>query len=81
MNHHGKQNHAQYRCMVFNQIGLKPVCSVSKKAIYIDLVFFFSGKEATGRMVSHNKETDQTVKTQNFPAGKTFPATQDFNFE
>ena len=22
-------------------------------------------------MVSHNKETDQTVKTQNFPAGKT----------
>ena len=23
-------------------------------------------------MVSHNKETDQTVKTQTFPAGKTF---------
>ena len=23
-------------------------------------------------MVSHNKEADQTLKTQNFPAGKTF---------
>ena len=23
-------------------------------------------------MVSHNKEADQTVKTQNFPAGKTY---------
>ena len=22
-------------------------------------------------MISHNKEADQTVKTQNFPAGKT----------
>ena len=60
----------QYRCMVFNQIGLKPVCSA--KNIYIDLVFFFSDKEATVRMVSHNKEAGQSVKTQNFPAGKTF---------
>ena len=31
----------------------------------------FSDKEATGRMVSHNKEADQTVKTQHFPEGKT----------
>ena len=34
------------------------------------LVFLFSDKEATGRMVSHNKEADETVKTQHFPAGK-----------
>ena len=38
-----------------------------------DLVpgILFSGKGATGVMVSHNKEADQTVKTQHFPAGKT----------
>ena len=58
--------HTQYRCMVFNQIGLNR--SAQHKAI--DPLFFFSDKEATGRMVSHNKEADQTVKTQHFLAGK-----------
>ena len=32
---------------------------------------FFSDKEATGRMLSNNKEADQTVKTQHSPTGKT----------
>ena len=31
----------------------------------------FSDEEATRRMVSQNKEADQTVKTQHFPTGKT----------
>ena len=60
----------QYRCMVFNQIRLKPVCS-AKIYLYRSSILF-SDKEATGHMVSHNKEADQIVKTQNFPAGKTF---------
>ena len=60
----------QYRCMVFNKIGLKPVCS-AKSYLYRSSILL-SNKEATGRMVSHNKEADQTVKTQNYPAGKTF---------
>ena len=55
--------------MVFNQIEHKPVCS-AKSYIHMYLVFLFSDKEATGRMVSHNKEADETVKTQHFPAGK-----------
>ena len=54
----------QYRCMVFIQIGLKPVCSAKSYRSNI----LFSDKEATGRMVSHNKEPDQTVITQHFPA-------------
>ena len=50
--------------MVFNQIGLKPVCSVISYSSSI----LFSDKEATGFMVSHNKEAHQTVKTQHFLA-------------
>ena len=62
----------QYRCMVFNQIGLKPVCSVKGYLYRSTCSILFSDKETTGRMVSHNKEADQKVKTQNFPAGETF---------
>ena len=62
-----RMQRTQYRCMVFNQIGLKPVCSTKSNISSI----LFSDKEATDRMVSHNKEADQTVKTQYFPAGKT----------
>ena len=64
----------QYRCMVFNQIhvGLKPVCSAKSYLYRSTCSILFSDKEATGRMVSHIKEADQTMKTQNFLAGKTF---------
>ena len=67
-------HHTQYRCMVFNQIGLKLVCS-AKSYLYRSSILF-SDKKATDRIVSHNKEADQTVKTQNFPAGKTLLALQ-----
>ena len=66
----------QYRCMVFNQIGLKLVCS-AKSYLYRSSILF-SDKEATGRMVSHNKEADQIVKTQNFLA---FPTTQIYRLQ
>ena len=54
--------------MVSNQIGLKPVCSGKSYRSSI-----FSDKEAADVVVhvSHNKEADQTVKTQHFLAGKT----------
>ena len=68
----------KYRCRVFNKIGLKPVCSAKSYLYRSKCSILFSDKKATGRMVSHNKEADQTVKTQNFPAGiklKTFRLT------
>ena len=42
---------------------------LSKKLYRASILF--SDKEATGRMVSHNKEAGQTVKRQHFPEGKT----------
>ena len=49
-----------------NNLHLQPFCAeVTRSSI------LFSDKEATGRMVSHNKEADQTLKTQHFPAGET----------
>ena len=55
--------------MVFNQIGLKPVCSA--KSYILSYLVFFSDKEAIGRILSHNKEAGLTVKTQHFLPGKT----------
>ena len=56
----------QYRCMVFKQIGLKPVCSAKSYLHVYRSSILFSDKEATSRMVSHNKEADQTVKNTEF---------------
>ena len=58
-----------YECMVSNQVGLTPVCS--EKSYRSKSLVFVSDKEATSIMISHNKEVDQTVKMQHFPANKT----------
>ena len=73
--------------MVSNQVGLTLVCS-AKSYIFKSFVFFFFDKEATSTTVSHNKEADQTVKTQHFPADKILTGLPsnaniliDFSFE
>ena len=53
----------QYQCMVFNQI-YDLNRSAQHKTIYIELVFFFSDKEAIGRMISHNKGRSDSENTE-----------------